>query len=308
MQKRFSGQLVSPLTIIFLFFPFLRLINEAYQIECDGSHSPYGFKSGSRFQSAEDEVLVKACLEERILKVVFDEIIVGVVFWEQISSSTLYFGPFAVSTAHQGKGIGKLLLNEIESLARQKNLTELSIKVVNHRTDLLPWYQSLGYVTLGEIDWPKSHEHVLTKPSFFYEMRRPIAPVIPTNLEATVSAGVIFRGSCHCGAVSYSVSEHPQNVCYCHCSICRHISGSVVVPWLTISSSHLHLTGEEFLTTYHSSADFCRQFCSKCGTHLFFMKSQSLKETQTEGYELDISYGSVGQVSSNTSYLARLQG
>jgi GNAT superfamily N-acetyltransferase len=265
-----------------------RIINEAYQIECDDNSSPYGFKSGPRFQSIEDEVLVKACLEERIFKVMMDEMIVGVVFWQQISSSTLYFGPFAVSPDHQGKGIGKLLLKKVEDLAREKNLTELAIKVVNHRKDLIPWYESLGYRTVGEMVWPKSHEHILTKPSFFYEMKRFLVSSSPVSSSA--EATIVFRGSCHCQAVTYSVTEPPMNVCYCHCSICRHISGSIVVPWLTVSSkSHIRLSGQEYLRTYHSSPEFCRQFCSNCGSHLFFRRDPSL----IEDCEIDISYGSV---------------
>lgn len=220
-----------------------------------------------------------------------DEKIVGVVFWEQISSSTLYFGPFAVSPTHQGKGIGKLLLQKVEELARHKNLTELAIKVVNHRKDLLPWYQSLGFVTVGEMAWPTSHEHVLTKPSFFYEMKRSLGSIQPST------EAIVFRGGCHCRAVRYSVLEPPMSVCYCHCSICRHISGSIVVPWLTVPSRTLiRLSGEEFLRTYHSSPDFCRQFCSQCGTHLFFTKFELQTNTSSslkEDYEIDISYGSV---------------
>jgi GNAT superfamily N-acetyltransferase len=260
-------------------------VNDAYQIE--KSDTEFGFKTGERFQSATDDVLINGCLEGRVLKVLLDDQIVGVLFWQQLSDLSLYFGPFAVAKASQGKGVGKILLNEVERIAKERGLTEIMIKVVNHRTDLIPWYKSLGYKIVSESPWPQSHEYVLTKPSFFYEMKRSLN-LTPDPLPASG-----FSGGCHCRSVRFHATIDPHISCFCHCSICRHLSGTIVVPWVTIPSTHLQITtGKEFLTTYHSSTTFSRQFCSLCGTQLFF---SSLPLVGDEVHEIDISYGSIDE-------------
>jgi hypothetical protein len=240
---------------------------------------------------------MRGCIEGRVLTVLIEDQIVGVIFWQQLSETSLYFGPFAVAKSWQGKGVGKLLLQEVERIATERNLTELVIKVVNHRTDLIPWYQSLGYRIVSEVAWPESHSHILTKPSFFYEMKRSlILPSVAKPDPAPVpSVSVGFSGGCHCQSVRYQATIDPYTSCYCHCSICRHISGTIVVPWASIPSTHLQIiTGKEHLTTYHSSSTFVRQFCSKCGSQLFFFSSLS-PSSPDEVLEIDITYGSIDE-------------
>lgn len=279
-----------------------RIVNDAYFIENVESQSPYSFKNGPRFNSVHDEVLIQACQEKRIIKAVIENKIVGVLFWQQISPTTLYFGPFAVSTNHQGQGIGKLLLQHIEALAIEKKLKNLAINVVNHRVDLIPWYESLGFKKTGEMEWPKVSEHLLTKPSYFYSMIRSLKtddenPT--TSPQSSFELPIHFRGGCHCRSVTYYVTSEPESVCYCHCSICRKISGTIVVPWITVSSNHLHIIGTESLTIYHSTSSFCRQFCNKCGTQLFFHKSNP---SCCETYDIDITYGTIDHQTSEYRY------
>ena len=58
----------------------------------------------------------------------------------------VHIGPIAVGKNHQGKGIGKLLLDFAESLA------EISeIEVVSCRSDLFPMYHKRGYRTIRRI-------------------------------------------------------------------------------------------------------------------------------------------------------------
>ena len=96
--------------------------------------------------------------------------IVGAACWEITEQNGLYFGPYAVHPTVQGRGVGKILLNELHRIAKERQLTQLEIKVVNHRTDLIPWYESMGYEFTGTTEWPTSHLDILTRPSHFLNM------------------------------------------------------------------------------------------------------------------------------------------
>lgn len=255
-----------------------------------------------------DEVIIKGCEEKTIIKVTINNEIVGVTFWQLINDKLLYFGPFAVSPNHQKKGIGKLMLNELDRIANERNIDELFIKVVNHRLDLIPWYQSLGYIITGTSEWPTDYLHYLTKPTHFIDMIRPLKG---NNSLLSSKQNITLSGSCHCKKVQYYVINEPIISCYCHCTICRKISGSLASPWITISLSQLNITsGQESLTSYYSTPQFYRQFCNICGTHLFFHPVHSLKEQDQEvkeqdnndttnnlknDYQLDISFGTIDE-------------
>jgi len=93
---------------------------------------------------------------------------------------------------------------------------------------------------------------------------------------------MLLEGSCHCGAVSFSV-ETPSPVPYlrCYCSICRKVGGGGGYA-INLGSDFttLKLKGEEHLSRYHKTdtdpetgkkeqAPGHRCFCSKCGTALW---------------------------------------
>jgi GNAT superfamily N-acetyltransferase len=132
----------------------------------------YAFKHGNRFDDPYDKVLTSAYDEQRIFKVVNENSeIVGITIWKILhENNTLYFGPFAVRVDMQGKGIAKIMLSEIYRIAKEHNIYEIEIYVVNHRDDLFPWYERLGYKYDGVVEWDKSQEHVLTRPAFFRRM------------------------------------------------------------------------------------------------------------------------------------------
>jgi GNAT superfamily N-acetyltransferase len=146
------------------------VINFAYAVET--GTTGYGFKSGQRLTHPYDGTLRAAYEEGRIFCAIDKtlESIVGVTYWEVTKNNGLYFGPFAVLPEMQGRGIGKLMLNELNRIAKEKSLTHIEIKVVNHRTDLIPWYESLGYKHTSISDWPSSHLDVLTRPTHFLHM------------------------------------------------------------------------------------------------------------------------------------------
>ncbi|KAH8835057.1 Mss4-like protein [Flagelloscypha sp. PMI_526] len=97
--------------------------------------------------------------------------------------------------------------------------------------------------------------------------------------------GVLLKGSCHCGVVRFTV-ESSTNVPFalCYCSICRKTSGTGGATNLGGYSKSLNiLQGKEHISVYNAvldrdtekerRANSERNFCSKCGTHLWLYDS-----------------------------------
>jgi hypothetical protein len=76
-----------------------------------------------------------------------------------------------------------------------------------------------------------------------------------------------YDGGCFCGAVRYRASAIFDSG-YCHCSICRRISGAAAVCWFSARQEDFELTQGE-VSALQSSEHFTRYFCAACGTHLF---------------------------------------
>jgi len=76
-----------------------------------------------------------------------------------------------------------------------------------------------------------------------------------------------YAGGCFCGAVRYAAQEI-FDAGYCHCSVCRRISGAPAAAWFNVREEHFAVTcGEP--AALQSSEHFTRYFCARCGTHLF---------------------------------------
>lgn len=83
------------------------------------------------------------------------------------------------------------------------------------------------------------------------------------------------KGQCYCGAIQYEVENPFKFVAHDHCSICSRISGAAFVTWAGVQEKQFRLVrGRECLSTFKTTADAERQFCSKCGSHLFFRSTR----------------------------------
>ena len=83
-----------------------------------------------------------------------------------------------------------------------------------------------------------------------------------------------LTGGCLCGEVRYRVSAAPLDSGYCHCTICRGVSGSAVQAWAEIPIAGFDYTAG-MPSIYRSSDWGERRFCSRCGSHLEFrMRSE----------------------------------
>lgn len=93
---------------------------------------------------------------------------------------------------------------------------------------------------------------------------------------------MLLQGSCHCGAVRFSVcSYHPYPFMNCYCSICRKTSGSGGYAInLAGDNKTLKVEGEENITIYHARiqnsedetpriSHIERRFCRHCGSYLW---------------------------------------
>ncbi len=85
-----------------------------------------------------------------------------------------------------------------------------------------------------------------------------------------------LEGSCHCGAVSFSVeSTTPQPYMRCYCSICRKTAGGGGYAInLGADARTLAVEGEENLSVYQvmmgETPSPCRRhFCKRCGSALW---------------------------------------
>lgn len=60
-----------------------------------------------------------------------------------------YFGLLSVDPDHQGRGLGKKLIEQAEEFCRNAGCSVMQIRVLNHRTELPPFYEKLGYNFVG---------------------------------------------------------------------------------------------------------------------------------------------------------------
>jgi hypothetical protein len=76
-----------------------------------------------------------------------------------------------------------------------------------------------------------------------------------------------YRGSCHCGAVTFEADLDPAQAGSCNCSICT--KKGAVHQRVTQDRFRL-LSGQDDLQLYQFNKKIARhQFCSHCGIHTF---------------------------------------
>ncbi|MDV9033748.1 GFA family protein [Pseudomonas sp. RAC1] len=77
----------------------------------------------------------------------------------------------------------------------------------------------------------------------------------------------VHEGGCHCGALRYRLVGTLEDVAHCHCSICRRVSGALVVTWVTVPrTAFTWLAGQP--KHYLAPASCTRMFCDRCGAHV----------------------------------------
>ena len=78
----------------------------------------------------------------------------------------------------------------------------------------------------------------------------------------------MLTGGCHCGKVRYGFDAEGVRHGLCHRSDCRRRAGAPVVGWALVPKEALSIQGN--VRSYASSEHGRREFCSECGTSLFY--------------------------------------
>lgn len=68
----------------------------------------------------------------------------------QLQPTAVYLGMFAVRPGLQGQGLGRRLLQAAESWTREMARLHIVMWVISVRTELIGWYQRLGFTDTGE--------------------------------------------------------------------------------------------------------------------------------------------------------------
>lgn len=80
---------------------------------------------------------------------------------------------------------------------------------------------------------------------------------------------VKLNGGCQCGAIRYQISGEPVKAAICHCSMCRRANAAPAVAWAMYQESKVTFV-KGSPTTYRSSPQARRSFCTVCGTQVSF--------------------------------------
>lgn len=79
-----------------------------------------------------------------------------------------------------------------------------------------------------------------------------------------------YQGSCFCGEVQFTVSGTPAGMGFCHCESCRQWSAGPVNAFTLWHPESVKITrGGERIARFNKTPRSTRQWCSKCGGHLF---------------------------------------
>jgi hypothetical protein len=80
----------------------------------------------------------------------------------------------------------------------------------------------------------------------------------------------VHKGKCFCGSVEFEVKGDPAAMGYCHCSACREWSAGPINAFTLWSPDNFKITkGKDHVGVYNRTERSMRQWCKKCGGHLF---------------------------------------
>jgi GNAT superfamily N-acetyltransferase len=137
------------------------LLNAAFAMEWD-------FVSHDRTSAAE---IARYMTAGSFLVVDGEEGALATCMYLEQRGDRLYLGMLAVSPDRQGRGLGRQMMAAAERHAASLGCGALDIRIVNRRSELPPFYRSLGFVDNGTepLDDP-----LLTKPAHFIRMTKKV--------------------------------------------------------------------------------------------------------------------------------------
>jgi GNAT superfamily N-acetyltransferase len=85
-----------------------------------------------------------------------------------------YFGLLAVEPGQHRRGLGRRLIDAAEAACRDQGCRWMDLRVVNLRSELPPWYRSLGYEECGTEPFTDGVDTKL--PCHFIRMSKSLVP------------------------------------------------------------------------------------------------------------------------------------
>ncbi len=77
------------------------------------------------------------------------------------------------------------------------------------------------------------------------------------------------KGGCACGTIRFELTSEPYDCGWCHCTICRAVSGAPAMVFATVPVDDCRfVSGESQVGLFRSSGFGRRQYCTSCGTPL----------------------------------------
>jgi hypothetical protein len=96
-----------------------------------------------------------------------------------------------------------------------------------------------------------------------------------------------LRGSCYCGAATYTVSDEFRYALNCHCSNCRRTTGAACKPFAGIERSKLTLTSAGAELLIFGDPERHNAHCAHCGSLLYSVVQEGRMVHVTLGTLLD---------------------
>jgi hypothetical protein len=80
----------------------------------------------------------------------------------------------------------------------------------------------------------------------------------------------VYKGSCFCGSVQFTVSGEPAAMGYCHCESCRSWSAGPVNAFTLWKPDSVRVTrGAEHIDGFSKKPTSDRKWCKQCGGHVY---------------------------------------
>ncbi len=84
----------------------------------------------------------------------------------------------------------------------------------------------------------------------------------------------MLSGGCLCGSVRYEIEGSLRNLTHCHCGMCRKFHGAAFGTYAGVKRAHFKVIADSTRKGYRSSEHVTREFCSTCGSSLFWTSTE----------------------------------
>lgn len=164
-----------------------RLVNRAYRGEASeqGWTTESHLLAGQRTDEADLQEQLDSPGTRFLLAHTAAQELVGSVLLQQ-QGPDLYLGMLSIEPTMQAQGLGRQLVAAAEAYARQLGCTGIRITVISVRTELLAWYERLGFRRTGKtVDFPSDTRFGIprqTEPLILLVLRKELKNALSTLL------------------------------------------------------------------------------------------------------------------------------